>query len=202
MAHDQGDRVIDAQGAYLIPGLFDMHVHVHDRKYLGLYLAHGVTSVRNTRGLPMHLRWKKELDQGQWLESNLFMSSPVLDGEKYAHALQQVVTSPDDARKLVRKYKRDGCDLIKAYGFLDRDVFLAILEEAKRVDIPVAKHGPNPVEGLPLSSNRGLQSLEHVEDILQGALDFNFDPDVLRDWVKELKGLSPVATPPWQPSII
>jgi cytosine/adenosine deaminase-related metal-dependent hydrolase len=56
-----------------MPGLFDMHVHLHDRKYLGLYLASGVTTVRNLRGLPMHLRWKKELAQGQWLGSNLYM---------------------------------------------------------------------------------------------------------------------------------
>lgn len=40
-------KVIDLDRAYVVPGLFDMHVHVHDRKYLGLYLAYGVTSVRN-----------------------------------------------------------------------------------------------------------------------------------------------------------
>ncbi len=57
-------KVIDLDGAYVVPGLFDMHVH--DRKYLGLYLAYGVTSVRNMRGLPMHLRWKDEL-------KNMFM---------------------------------------------------------------------------------------------------------------------------------
>jgi len=65
-------RRIDAMGAYLMPGLFDMHVHAMDRKNLVLSLAYGVTSVRNMGGYPMHLRWKRELAEGHWLGSNLF----------------------------------------------------------------------------------------------------------------------------------
>jgi hypothetical protein len=172
---NQHARVIDLHGKYVVPGLFDMHVHLHDRKYLALYLAHGVTSVRNMRGLPMHLRWKAELKRGDWLGSNLYTSSPVLDGEKYAHVLQQVVMSPTKARELVKKYKNDGYDLIKAYGYLDKEVFEAISDEAKRLNFPIAKHGPNPIDGLAMQSNSGLQSLEHVEDIFQGPLQFSFD---------------------------
>jgi imidazolonepropionase-like amidohydrolase len=191
----QGLRIIDLHGAYVMPGLFDMHVHLHDRKYLGTYLAHGVTTVRNMRGLPMHLRWKRELAAGEWLGSNLITSSPVLDGEKYAHALQQVVVSPERARELVRQYHEDGYDLIKAYGYLDKDVFSAIIEQAQVLDFPVAKHGPNPVEGLELASNGGLQSLEHVEDIFQGPLNFSFDHGAMVDWVRALKALDPAVTP-------
>jgi hypothetical protein len=190
-----GEKVIDGNGAWVVPGLFDLHVHVHDRKYLGLYLAHGVTTVRNLRGLPMHLRWKRELQNGEWLGSNLYTSSPVLDGEKHAHALQQVVTDPEKARQLVRRYDQDGYDLIKAYGYLAPPVFEAIVDEASRLGIPVAKHGPNPIEGLPLSSNQGLQSLEHVEDILQGALAFDFEPEPLGQWLAELKTIDPVVVP-------
>ena len=192
---EEGANVVDGAGAFVLPGLFDMHLHLHDRKYLGMYLAYGVTSVRNMRGLPMHLRWREELKQGEWLGSNLYTSSPVLDGAKYAHALQQVVTDPSEARRLVRMYRNKGYDLIKAYGFLEKDVFEAIVEEAELVGIPVAKHGPNAIEGLPLSSNRGMQSLEHVEDILQGALEFDFNLVALSNWVEEFKSLNPVVTP-------
>ena len=190
-----GDKFIDGNGSWIVPGLFDLHVHLHDRKYLGLNLAFGVTTVRNLRGLPMHLRWKRELEAGEWLGSNLYTSSPVLDGEKYAHALQQVVTDPEKARQLVRRYQQDGYDLIKAYGYLEASVFEAIVDEAARIDMPVAKHGPNPIEGLPLSSNQGLQSLEHVEDILQGALAFDFEPEPLDQWLAELKKIDPVIVP-------
>jgi imidazolonepropionase-like amidohydrolase len=189
------EHVIDGHGAWVTPGLFDLHVHIHDRKYLGLYLAHGVTTVRNMRGFAAHLRWKQELQAGEWLGSNLVTSSPVLDGEKYAHALQQVVTDPEHARALVRRYQQDGYDLIKAYGYLDAPVFEAVVSEARQLGFPVAKHGPNPVEGLALESNRGMQSLEHVEDILQGPLQFNFEAEALDAWLAELKQIDPVVVP-------
>jgi len=186
---------IDLEGAYITPGLFDMHVHIHDRKYLALNLSKGVTSVRNMRGLPMHLRWKQELKDDRWLGSNLYTSSPVLDGEKYAHALQQVVTSPEEARELVKNYQRAGFDLIKVYGYLDARVFEAIVDEAKKLSMPVAKHGPNPVAGLALESNRGLQSLEHVEDIFQGPLNYKFDREALVQWIGQFKEIEVAVTP-------
>ena len=62
-----GIEVIDAGNGFLVPGLIDMHVHVWDRYELGLYLANGVTSVRNVWGMPMHLRMKEEISKGELL---------------------------------------------------------------------------------------------------------------------------------------
>lgn len=111
-----GLTAIDINGAFVAPGLVDMHVHVHDRKDLVTNLAYGVTAVRNLRGFPAHLRWRQELRDQDWLGATLFVSSPVLDGPKYAHALQQVVDSPDHARLLVNRYQQSGYDLLKVYG--------------------------------------------------------------------------------------
>ena len=129
--------------------------------------------------------WRQELKQDRWLRSNLYTSSPVLYGEKYALALQQVVTSPEEARQLVKSYQRAGFDLIKAYGYLDARVFEAIVDEAKKLSMPVAKHGPNPVAGLALELNHGLQSLEHAEGIFQGRLNYKFDREALVQWNKK-----------------
>lgn len=103
--------------------------------------------------------------------------------------------SPAKARELVRKYKDDGYDFIKAYGYLDKEVFEAITDEARRLDFPIAKHGPNPIDGLGLQSNSGLQSLEHVEDIFQGPLNFSFDQNSMAIWVSQLKAINPTVTP-------
>ncbi|QYK05850.1 amidohydrolase family protein [Shewanella zhangzhouensis] len=187
--------IVDVNNAYILPGLFDMHVHVHDRKYLAMYLAYGVTSVRNMRGNVAHLRWKQELNAGQWLGSNLFTSSPVLDGPLHAHALQKVVTSAEAARQLVKQYKSEGYDLIKAYGYLEPDIYTAIVDEAFRLNFPVAKHGPQAILGLDLISNAGLQSLEHVEDIFQGPLNYSLDEAKMVGWVRELRYLKPRITP-------
>lgn len=109
--------------------------------------------------------------------------------------LMRFMTSPENARRLVREYKERGFDLIKAYGYLDDEVYKAIKDEASILDFPVAKHGPAPVEGLELDANRGLQSLEHVEDIFQGSLNFTFDSEALKAWVAEFKIINPTVTP-------
>lgn len=67
-----GIQIIDAESKYLIPGLIDMHVHVWDRYELGLYLSNGVTAVRNLWGMPMHLRIKADVIQGNIISPAFF----------------------------------------------------------------------------------------------------------------------------------
>lgn len=186
---------IDGQGRYLIPGLVDMHVHVYDRRDLVTHLAYGVTTVRNLRGMPMHLRWREELQQGQWLGARLYTASPALSGPRYAHALQQVVETEEHVRRLVRRYQRDGYDMIKAYGYLDAAVYAAMVDEAATIGMPIAKHAPHGPESLPLSSIAGLQSLEHVEDVFQGPLNYEFDTAALQNYIDELARYQPNVTP-------
>ncbi len=182
---DENIKVLNGNGAYLTPGLFDMHVHVYDRKYLMLNLAYGVTSVRNLNGKKMHLRWRDELQNEQWLGSNLYLSSPILAG-KGTHALNQEILSPQEGRAEVNKAKANGYDLIKVYGYLDADIFEAIIDEARLINIPVAKHGPHPAKDSDWSYVSGLQSLEHVEDIFQGPLNYQFDHQALQTIAQKL----------------
>ena len=52
-------QIIDATGKFLIPGLWDMHVHWSDTAYLPLFLANGVTGVRIMWGSPINYEWRK-----------------------------------------------------------------------------------------------------------------------------------------------
>ncbi|HRW76608.1 MAG TPA: hypothetical protein P5563_11935, partial [Saprospiraceae bacterium] len=74
----EGLPEVDGEGRYLLPGLMDMHVHVWDDYELGLYLASGVTAVRNLWGQPMHLRMKEKIRSGKILSPAFFTSSPKL----------------------------------------------------------------------------------------------------------------------------
>ncbi len=179
-------REVNGNNAYVTPGLFDMHVHIHDRKYLTLNLAYGVTSVRNLNGKNMHLRWKKELKNEEWLGSNLHTSSPILAGQG-THALNQEVLSPQEAREEVNKAKANGYDFIKVYGYLEPNIFEAIIEQARKINIAVAKHGPHPAKGSDWKYLKGLQSLEHVEDIFQGPLNYKFDKELLNNVALKIK---------------
>lgn len=185
---------IDAKGRYATPGLFDMHVHFMERKALALSLAYGVTSVRVMRGFDMHLLWKKELENKQWLGSNLYTSSAVLSN-KNTHLLNQAVTSKEHAIKLVQHAKKSGVDLIKVYGDLPLDEFNSVIIEAQKLNMPIAKHGPHPTEHASWQQISNLQSLEHAEDIFQGPLNYQFDLEKLADIVNQISQLNTPIVP-------
>ncbi len=195
-AVDDAYRLVDAQGGYLSPGLFDMHVHAMDRKNLVLSLAYGVTSVRNMGGYPMHLRWKQELAEGKWLGSNLFTATPTMNGKKNANPLgHKVVTDPDEAREMVRRYHEDGWDFIKAYARLEVPVYEAIIDEAATLDFPVAGHVPYPVVEADYQLAEAMVTLEHTEDIFQGPLEYQYDDAAVESIARQLRQMNATITP-------
>lgn len=196
VAADSAYRRIDAGGAFLSPGLIDMHIHAMDRKYLVVSLAHGVTSVRNMGGYPMHLRWRAELARGDWLGSNLYSASPTLNGRRNSNPLaHKVVTDPAAARERVRRYHAEGWDFIKSYARLEVDVYTAIREEAAALQFDVAGHVPYPVVEADYRLATGMASIEHAEDIFQGPLDYQFDTVALAATVATIKNMQVHYTP-------
>lgn len=189
-------RLLDGNSAYLLPGLFDMHVHVMDRKYLALSLAHGVTSVRNMGGYPMHLRWRQELVEGRWLGSNLFTATPTLNGKKNSNPFaHKVVTSAEAARDKVRRYQSQGWDFIKVYTRLAPDVYAAIVDEADKLGFPAAGHVPYPVVELDYGLAEPLVTIEHTEELFQGPLGYDDDPDAVLAIADALKAMNATVTP-------
>jgi imidazolonepropionase-like amidohydrolase len=189
-------RVIDGRGGYLLPGLFEMHAHPIDRKYLALHLAHGVTSLRNMGGFPMHLRWREELVNGEWLGSNLFTASPTVGGETYSDPLtHKIVTDPAEVRTMVRRFKLEGWDLIKIYSGLSADVYEALIDEAQAIGLPVAGHVPYSVVAKDYALAQPMATLEHVEEIFQGPMSHQFDDERLASIAAQLKDMNATVTP-------
>ena len=133
--------VIDGTDKYLIPGLWDMHVHLNFdyEEYLQLYLANGVTGVRDMNG--MHRSWK-EKKEGRWLAPRFVIGSRIIDGPKPRFDWTLSVKNEDDARKAVREMKEDGYDFIKVLQFIPANIYYAIVDECKKNDIPFAGHMP------------------------------------------------------------
>lgn len=184
----------DAQGKFVMPGLIDMHVHAYDTSAFALSLSHGVTHVRIMNGVKDHLAWREELTTGKRLGSTLSVSSPIISGFKNAYMHSPALT-PEEARTAVRKAKERGYDLIKAYGNLSAPVLEALIDEASRMQIPVAKHGPHPSGDLPWTILAGMQSLEHVEDIYQGILNHQQDDKLLEKAIENFKVLNVPISP-------
>ena len=184
----------DGKGHFVTPGLIDMHVHAYDPAAFVIALSHGVTHLRLLNGVREHLIWRRELAEGSRIGSTITVSSPIISGFKNAH-MHHSAHTPMDAIAAVIKAKQRGYDLIKAYGNLTAPVLSALLQEAKKQNIPVAKHGPHPDAGTDWSELGGIQSLEHVEDIYQGPLNYTQDQQRLDETIAKLKALNVPITP-------
>jgi hypothetical protein len=78
-----GAEIIDAHDAFLMPGLADMHTHLNidpNPDFMRLFLAEGVTTIRNLNALPIHLKWRNQVLRGERIGPTIYTSGPVIVG--------------------------------------------------------------------------------------------------------------------------
>lgn len=168
--------IIDGKQAYVMPGLIDAHVHVLDRSYAKSALAAGVTTVRNMGGFPYHLKWRKELESGEWFGSRMVVSSPIFNSVEQGDPLAHFrVNDPERARQAVRDYIAEGYDFIKVYEGLHAQTYSAILAEANTLGVMVAGHPSYDLMHKNLDEHGALRTFEHSEEIYDGFLAQTFD---------------------------
>ncbi len=177
---------IDGKGLYLLPGLCDMHVHNWYEEEHTLFLANGVTTVRNLWGTPLHLRWRREIESGARFGPRLFTSGPILDGAKPIWEGSVPVPTPEEARRVVAAQAEAGYDAIKVYNGLRADVYAALVAEARRCGLRVEGHVPNEV-GLERVLRARQDSIEHLEGY--GAWEGYFVPAQVRGWAERTAGV-------------
>ena len=163
-----GIRRIDAAGKFLIPGLAEMHAHWYDERYLGLFIANGVTTVRLMWGSPMHAAWRARIDGGELLGPRFVIAGPIVDGPNPVWPGSTVVADAAAGRSVVEKMKADGYDFVKVYNRVPRDAYFAIAGTAKAIGIPFAGHVPNAVSAGE-ASDAGQKSIEHGNGVLIAA---------------------------------
>jgi hypothetical protein len=189
VAIPKGARVLDVAGAYLIPGLWDMHVHLFtDGRYnwaFPLLVANGITGIREMgTDLPIerihHVR--QEIASGARVGPRTAWTGRILDGAGTGYPIAAEVSQPVEGRRLVRLYKQQGADFIKVHDLLSRDTYLAIVDEAKREKIPLVGHPPFSATVVE-ASDLGQHSIEHLKDVLVSA---SRDESSLRDQVRQV----------------
>ncbi|MEP7327423.1 MAG: amidohydrolase family protein [Gemmatimonadota bacterium] len=150
-------RQVSGRGKFLIPGLADMHVHVDDTTDFLLYLAKGVTTVRNLEGEPYHVQWREEINRGELIGPNIFTSGPFtnLPGIK----------TPDDARRAVMEQKAAGYDEIKIHGGLEAETYDTLAAVAHRLGIRLVGHAPRNLPFDNLLRNHQ-DEISHAEEVL------------------------------------
>jgi imidazolonepropionase-like amidohydrolase len=166
LATPKGARIVDGTGKFLIPGLWDMHVHATgpgvDRLFLPVLVANGVTGVREMFGT---FRWYADAramaKRGEIVMPRLVGSGHILDGKPQIWQSVEVADAAQ-ARHAVDSLARGGAAFIKVYSRLTPDEFRAIADEAKKHNLSFAGHVPTLVsvdEALSL----GMASIEHLQ---------------------------------------
>ena len=137
IAVPENSQRINGTGAYLMPGLADMHMHTRDNwddwlsewpvSPLLLYLANGVTTIRcfgpNGRSPDYVLYWRTGIQKGELIGPAIYTCGEQLRGN---------ISNPEE---MVHEQKAKGFDFIKLYSFLSKDEFSRAISTAKELNI-------------------------------------------------------------------
>ncbi|MFI5094966.1 MAG: amidohydrolase family protein [Candidatus Acidiferrum sp.] len=164
-------RIVDASGKFLLPGFWDMHVHLaginadpswSKQVLLPLLLANGITGVRDMGGdLDALLSWQRDIESGPLLGPHIVASGPFLAGSGRKTPEQYPVANAAEARAAVDDLKKRGANFIKIISMPSRDAFFAVADESKKQNIPFVGHLPFEI-GAKEASDAGMRSIEHL----------------------------------------
>jgi imidazolonepropionase-like amidohydrolase len=168
---------VNCHGMYLIPGLWDMHVHLAFGEWfpraqnisLPLFVANGITGVRDMGSdLDVVQEWRNEIEAGRLVGPRILSSGPMLDGPKPRFPSSIAIKTPEDGRHAVDDLKLRGADFIKLQSLIPADAVMAIAEEAKKQEIAFEGHVPDAVRASDMSA-AGMKSFEHLIGIFEGS---------------------------------
>ncbi len=174
IAVPENSQRINGTGAYLMPGLADMHMHTRDNwddslsewpvSPLLLYLANGVTTIRcfgpKGRSPDYVLYWRTGIQKGELIGPAIYTCGEQLRGN---------ISNPEE---MVREQKAKGFDFIKLYSFLSKDEFRRAISTAKELNIYTAGHIPFQV-GLEGILSEGMDEIAHIEELFWEFVDFD-----------------------------
>ena len=168
-------RVVDGHGKFVIPGLWDMHVHAFVYVFSDfagpLMIANGVTGARDMGYyIDTTLRWKRDIAKGKVLGPRLVVGVRVDGSENEARFVAHVKTGEDGVRAVDTLARaKDGsrrADFIKTYSWVPRAAYFGIVDESKKIGIPFAGHVPYSIS-VEEAANAGQRSIEHEDDLMR-----------------------------------
>ena len=170
-------RIVDGRGRYLIPGLWDMHVHTvfgdwlprDEKVMLPLFVANGITGVRDMGSdLDVVKEWRASIAAGKLLGPRMVIAGPMLDGKVPRFPSSAPVANAADGRRVVAELQNRGVDFIKIQSLIPRDGYFAAADEAKKRGLVFVGHVPDAVRAAE-ASNAGQKSIEHFTGIFEGS---------------------------------
>jgi dihydroorotase-like cyclic amidohydrolase len=162
------DLVLDAGGAFIIPGLWDSHVHVFSnpdehKTAFKLCLLNGITGIRDM-GAMLPLEEQKQIasdvERGRVLGPRVILSGAWIDASPGSWPGMFLANTPEEGRARVREIATQGWAAVKSYSMLGEETFVAIADEAKKLNMPLVGHVPESVR-LETVIKAGQNDIEH-----------------------------------------
>ncbi len=181
----KGTVIVDGTGKFLIPGLWDMHVHgaSDDRAPWShlLWVANGVVGVREMSGPPDANAWRAMQVSNPDPSPAIYLGSPIVDGPNPVWPGSLVAGDEERGREIVDEQQQSGADFVKVYSRLPRQVYFAIADEANRRGIPFEGHVPESLSAAEASS-AGQKSIEHLTRVADSCSreESAIDPELQR----------------------
>ncbi|MDQ3374628.1 MAG: amidohydrolase family protein, partial [Acidobacteriota bacterium] len=173
-------QVVDASGKFLIPGFWDMHVHLQETTPFPLFIANGVLGVRHMGGnLKQVYEWREQVRQGKLLAPRIVACGSVVESFNEPDIVK--ATTAAEGREAVLINVKQGADFIKVYN-PSREAYFALVAEAKKQNIPFAGHVPIAVTSFEASA-AGQRSFEHLGNILRSVS--TLEPSVIEQRTNE-----------------
>lgn len=170
--------VFDAKSKFLLPGLWDMHAHFEQVEWGPIYLAAGVTTVRDVGNeMEFITAVRDALREGRGLGPQMLLAG-VVDGDGPVAIGTARVNSPEDAARWVATYKKNGFQQMKIYSSMKLENLKAVCEDAHRAGMTVTGHIPRGLDVFQ-GVNAGMDQVNHIHFLL--------DP-LLPESAKELRG--------------
>lgn len=168
----QAAKEFNAEGKFVMPGLWDMHVHFRggdslvqeNKDLLPLFLSYGITSIRDAGGdiTPQVLQWRKAIANNELEGPRIFTPGPKLDGENPAWEGSIQVTTEAEVKAALDSLEAIGVDFVKTYdGSLTKEMFYAIIKESNARGLKTTGHMPLTADFMKAVS-MGLDGAEHL----------------------------------------
>lgn len=171
-------KVIDGTGKYMIPGLWDAHVHLTfepevEEHMFDLFMANGITSIRDTGGqIDRMVRLKEQALSKVTHRPRVKIAGPLIDGMPRVYDgsspgvpdISKGIFTPEEATAYVAELAEAGVDLVKAYEMLTPELFEAVVNEAKKHKLKVTGHIPLQMT-VHQASDLGMSSVEHMRNL-------------------------------------
>lgn len=178
--------VVDGQGKWLIPGLFDAHVHYTPSPdtFGPLLVAHGVTCVRDLGAMTEAIIAIRERARTtDVFAPDVVCTGAIIDGDPPVWPFSEPCDTPEEGRAAVRKLHAAGVDMIKVYSLLKPEVHLAVIDEAHKLGLKATGHVPDAItyEQLLASGQDCVEHMQGLDKLILSMTEEGLSPEDLSD---------------------